>query len=249
MPSAALRRGEQVQQLRRAVGRRPRPAEGRPHRRAGARGNRARRSHHRRAARRATARSRRRTAASSPRAPSASARSRRPARKCCACCGRTASNGAPRFPRRSSRASRSGQAATVTAVDGTTLKGNVRAVAPTVQTNNRTGLVYVDIVGEGARPGMFARGADRGRQGPGAAAAGRQRRDAGRLQLRVRAQGQQLGRTPPRAAGRRARRRHGDLRRRGRRRCHRGQGRRLPQGWRHRARSATPPRGAPRGTP
>jgi HlyD family secretion protein len=51
-----------------------------------------------------------------------------------------------------------GQSATVMAVDGTTLKGRVRAVAPTVQTNNRTGLVYVDILGEGARPGMFARG-------------------------------------------------------------------------------------------
>ena len=34
----------------------------------------------------------------------------------------------------------------------------MRAVAPTVQTTNRTGLVYVDIIGEGARPGMFARG-------------------------------------------------------------------------------------------
>ncbi|HMA13074.1 MAG TPA: efflux RND transporter periplasmic adaptor subunit [Steroidobacteraceae bacterium] len=51
-----------------------------------------------------------------------------------------------------------GQGATVTAVDGTTLKGRVRAVAPTVQTTNRTGLVYVDILGDGARPGMFARG-------------------------------------------------------------------------------------------
>lgn len=51
-----------------------------------------------------------------------------------------------------------GQTATVMAVDGTTLKGRVRAVAPTVQTTNRTGLVYVDIIDEGARPGMFARG-------------------------------------------------------------------------------------------
>jgi HlyD family secretion protein len=32
-------------------------------------------------------------------------------------------------------------------------------VAPTVQSSNRTGLVYVDIPGNGmARPGMFARG-------------------------------------------------------------------------------------------
>jgi RND family efflux transporter MFP subunit len=51
-----------------------------------------------------------------------------------------------------------GQTATVTAVDGSKLKGRVRAVAPTVQTSNRTGLVYVDIIGDSARPGMFARG-------------------------------------------------------------------------------------------
>lgn len=51
-----------------------------------------------------------------------------------------------------------GQSASITAVDGTVLEGRVRAVAPTVQTTNRTGLVYVDIIGEGARPGMFARG-------------------------------------------------------------------------------------------
>eukprot|EP00918_Siedleckia_nematoides_P098151 GHVU01214874.1.p2 GENE.GHVU01214874.1~~GHVU01214874.1.p2 ORF type:complete len:280 (-),score=60.70 GHVU01214874.1:7-747(-) len=51
-----------------------------------------------------------------------------------------------------------GQDVTVTAVDGTVLKGKVRAVAPTVQTPNRTGLVYVDITAGEARPGMFARG-------------------------------------------------------------------------------------------
>jgi len=51
-----------------------------------------------------------------------------------------------------------GQNASITAVDGTVLKGRVRAVAPTVQTTNRTGLVYVDILDDGARPGMFARG-------------------------------------------------------------------------------------------
>ena len=34
----------------------------------------------------------------------------------------------------------------------------MRAVAPTVQTPNRTGLVYVDITDGVARPGMFARG-------------------------------------------------------------------------------------------
>jgi multidrug efflux pump subunit AcrA (membrane-fusion protein) len=36
--------------------------------------------------------------------------------------------------------------------------GRVRTVAPTVQTNSRTGLVYVDITSGTARPGMFARG-------------------------------------------------------------------------------------------
>jgi RND family efflux transporter MFP subunit len=59
-----------------------------------------------------------------------------------------------------------GQVATVAAVDGTVLKGRVRAVAPTVQTTNRTGLVYVDIIGEGARPGMFARGQIETGKGP-----------------------------------------------------------------------------------
>lgn len=53
---------------------------------------------------------------------------------------------------------RVGQSAQVSAVDGTVLEGRVRAVAPTVQTSNRTGLVYVDITGGSARPGMFARG-------------------------------------------------------------------------------------------
>ena len=51
-----------------------------------------------------------------------------------------------------------GQEATLTSVDGSVLKGKVRAVAPTVQTTNRTGLVYVDITSGTARPGMFARG-------------------------------------------------------------------------------------------
>ena len=51
-----------------------------------------------------------------------------------------------------------GQAVSVTAVDGSVLTGKVRAVAPTVQTTNRTGLVYVDITSGSARPGMFARG-------------------------------------------------------------------------------------------
>jgi HlyD family secretion protein len=59
-----------------------------------------------------------------------------------------------------------GQTAAVTAVDGTVLMGKVRAVAPTVQTSNRTGLVYVDITGGEARPGMFARGALEAGKGP-----------------------------------------------------------------------------------
>jgi RND family efflux transporter MFP subunit len=53
---------------------------------------------------------------------------------------------------------KAGQSVEVTAVDGSVLKGRVRTVAPTVQTTNRTGLVYVDITGGNARPGMFARG-------------------------------------------------------------------------------------------
>lgn len=53
---------------------------------------------------------------------------------------------------------RAGQPATVTTADGATLQGRVRMVAPTVQANTRTGLVYVDITGDQALPGMFARG-------------------------------------------------------------------------------------------
>ncbi len=60
-----------------------------------------------------------------------------------------------------------GQGVAVTAVDGTVLKGTVRAVAPTVQTINRTGLVYGDIKDGSARPGMFARGAIEAGKGPG----------------------------------------------------------------------------------
>lgn len=51
-----------------------------------------------------------------------------------------------------------GQSAKITTADGATLDGRVRMVAPTVQTNTRTGLVYVDITGGKALPGMFARG-------------------------------------------------------------------------------------------
>jgi RND family efflux transporter MFP subunit len=47
----------------------------------------------------------------------------------------------------------------VTTADGVRLKGQVRSVAPTVQSGTRTGLVYVDLKQPGdARPGMFARG-------------------------------------------------------------------------------------------
>ena len=53
---------------------------------------------------------------------------------------------------------RAGQAVKITTADGNLLEGKVRMVAPTVQSNTRTGLVYVDITGGDARPGMFARG-------------------------------------------------------------------------------------------
>jgi HlyD family secretion protein len=62
---------------------------------------------------------------------------------------------------------KAGQSVEVTGVDGAPLKGRVRMVAPTVQTTNRTGLVYVDITGGDARPGMFARGEIAAGKGPG----------------------------------------------------------------------------------
>ena len=115
-------------------------------------------------------------------------RSRRPGRRCCACCARTASNGAPKSLRHCcpdpGRPVRHGNRA----CDGITVQGKVRAVAPTVQTNNRTGLVYVDITGGDARAGHVRARRDRCRQGSGAAAASHQRRDAGWLQLCVRRQ-------------------------------------------------------------
>lgn len=61
---------------------------------------------------------------------------------------------------------KAGQSVRVTAVDGTVLKGTVRTVAPTVQTNSRTGIAYVDIQGGAARPGMFARGTIEAGKGP-----------------------------------------------------------------------------------
>jgi RND family efflux transporter MFP subunit len=57
------------------------------------------------------------------------------------------------------RAVRPGQKASIETSEGTALTGKVRSIAPTVQSGNRTGLVYVDIPSRGgARPGMFARG-------------------------------------------------------------------------------------------
>jgi RND family efflux transporter MFP subunit len=54
---------------------------------------------------------------------------------------------------------RAGMKVNVQTVEGSQLTGTVRSVAPTVQSNNRTGLIYVDIPATGgAKPGMFARG-------------------------------------------------------------------------------------------
>ena len=46
----------------------------------------------------------------------------------------------------------------IVTADGKAVQGKVRTIAPTVQTGNRTALVYADITGGQARPGMFARG-------------------------------------------------------------------------------------------
>ncbi|MCX7035592.1 MAG: efflux RND transporter periplasmic adaptor subunit [Proteobacteria bacterium] len=46
----------------------------------------------------------------------------------------------------------------IVTADGKSVQGKVRTIAPTVQTGNRTALVYADITGGQARPGMFARG-------------------------------------------------------------------------------------------
>lgn len=61
-------------------------------------------------------------------------------------------------PEADMREVRAGQKVRITTVNGTALTGKVRSVAPTIQSNNRTGLVYVDVAGQGVRPGMFARG-------------------------------------------------------------------------------------------
>ena len=52
-----------------------------------------------------------------------------------------------------------GQLVTISTADGAVVNGSIRVVAPTIQTGNRTGLVYVDLpANERLRPGMFARG-------------------------------------------------------------------------------------------
>jgi RND family efflux transporter MFP subunit len=52
-----------------------------------------------------------------------------------------------------------GQLVQLRTADGGQLLGKVRTVAPTVETQRRTGIVYVDIDSQGsAKPGMFARG-------------------------------------------------------------------------------------------
>ena len=54
---------------------------------------------------------------------------------------------------------KTGQRATVMPADGMAITGTVRMIAPTVDTQTRNGLVYVDIANTGAaRAGMFARG-------------------------------------------------------------------------------------------
>ncbi len=52
-----------------------------------------------------------------------------------------------------------GQPVVVTTADGEEFTGKIRVVAPTISSNNRTGLVYVDLgAEERLRPGMFAHG-------------------------------------------------------------------------------------------
>jgi multidrug efflux pump subunit AcrA (membrane-fusion protein) len=52
-----------------------------------------------------------------------------------------------------------GQVVLLSTVEGLSIKGRVRTMAPTVQANNRTAIAYVDLpANSGARPGMFARG-------------------------------------------------------------------------------------------
>jgi RND family efflux transporter MFP subunit len=63
------------------------------------------------------------------------------------------------IPEARMREIRVGQNVKLTTADGGQLDGKVRAIAPTVESTTRAGLVYVDIPSTGsARPGMFARG-------------------------------------------------------------------------------------------
>jgi HlyD family secretion protein len=63
------------------------------------------------------------------------------------------------IPESRMREIRVGQSVKLTTADGAQFDGQVRAIAPTVESNTRAGLVYVDIPSNGtARPGMFARG-------------------------------------------------------------------------------------------
>jgi RND family efflux transporter MFP subunit len=52
-----------------------------------------------------------------------------------------------------------GQGVSVITADGTPFHGKIRVVSPTISTNDRTALVYVDLPADDRlRPGMFARG-------------------------------------------------------------------------------------------
>jgi len=63
------------------------------------------------------------------------------------------------IPESRMREIRVGQSVKLTTADGALLDGKVRAIAPTIESSTRAGLVYVDIPSTGAaRPGMFARG-------------------------------------------------------------------------------------------
>ena len=62
------------------------------------------------------------------------------------------------IPESRMREIRVGQNVKLTTADGAQLDGTVRAIAPTVESSTRAGLVYVDIPSGAARPGMFARG-------------------------------------------------------------------------------------------
>jgi len=71
---------------------------------------------------------------------------------------RLLSKGRVEIPESRMREIRVGQKVKLTTADGAQLDGTVRAIAPTVESSTRAGLVYVDIPSGAARPGMFARG-------------------------------------------------------------------------------------------